>query len=121
MEYMILLYSDESGTPDFEPGSPEFEAMMGEWMAYNQTLVDAGQYVGGASLAPTQTATLLSKNVDGTEDITDGPYAESKEQLGGYYIVSVETLDEAIDLARKIPMPVGRFEIRPIAFRPDMG
>ena len=115
---MILLYSDPTQNPDFEPGSPEFEAMMGEWMAFNQTLIDADQMIGGASLAGTETATMLIKNPDGTESITDGPYAETKEQLGGYYLVRADSLDEAIAIARRIPMPVGNFEVRPIAFRP---
>lgn len=118
MEYMIMLYSDETMNPGFAPGSPEFEAMMGEWMAFNQTLIDAGQFIGGASLAGTDTATVLSKAPDGTETITDGPYAETKEQIGGYYIVATETLDEALEIARRVPIPVGRFEVRPIAFRP---
>ena len=119
MEYMILLYSDETMQPDFEPGSPEFEEMMNEWLAFNQTLIDAGQYVGGASLAGSDTATVLAKNPDGSETITDGPYAETKEQLGGYYLVAVETLDAAIAIARTVPIPVGRFEVRPIGFRPE--
>lgn len=119
MEYMILLYSDESNRPDFAPGSPEFEAMMGEWMAFNQSLIDAGQWIGGASLASTDTATVLTKNFDGTDSVTDGPYAETKEQLGGYYLVNAESLDEAIDIARRVPIPAGRFEVRPIEFRPQ--
>jgi len=118
MEYMILLYSDESQHPDFAPGSPEFDAMMGEWMAFNQTLLDAGQMVGGASLAGTDSATVLTKNFDGTESMTDGPYAETKEQLGGYYLVSCDTLDEAMAIARRVPIPAGKFEVRPVAFRP---
>lgn len=118
MEYVIFLYSDETMNPDIAPGTPEFEAMMGEWMAFNQTLIDAGQFIGGASLAGTDTATTLEKKPDGTDSVTDGPYAETKEQIGGYYIVSCETLDDAIDIARRIPIPVGKFEVRPIGFRP---
>ncbi|MCL4166588.1 UNVERIFIED_CONTAM: hypothetical protein GTU68_026888 [Idotea baltica] len=93
--------------------------MMGEWMAFNQTLVEAGQFVAGASLDGTDTATLLAKSFDGTDTITDGPYAETKEQIGGFYIVDVPNLDDAIDVARRVPIPVGKFEVRPIGFRPD--
>ncbi len=118
MEYMILLYSDETQHPSFGPGTPEFEAMMGEWMAFNQSLIDAGQMIGGASLAATDTATVLTKNFDGTDAVTDGPYAETKEQLGGYYIVSADSLDEALAIARRVPIPAGKFEVRPIDFRP---
>lgn len=119
MEYMILLYSDETMSPDFEPGSDEFNAMMGEWMAFNQSLIDAGQYIGGASLAGTDTATVLARDAEGTETMLDGPYAETKEQIGGYYLVKTDTLDEAIEIARRVPIPVGKYEVRPIAFRPD--
>ena len=120
MEYMIMNYTDESQYPDFEPGSPEFQAMMGEWMAFNQSLIDAGQMIGGASLAGTDTATVLTKNADGTESVTDGPYAETKEQMGGYYLVNCDTLDEALDIARRMPVPIGKLEVRPIAFRPEV-
>lgn len=120
MEYMILHYIEESSDPGFEPGSPEFQAMMGEWMAFNQSLIDADQMIGGASLAGTDTATVLTKKADGTDSVTDGPYAETKEQLGGFYLVRCDTLDEAIDIARRIPIPVGKLEVRPIAFRPEV-
>ncbi len=118
MEYMILLHSDEAAAPDFAPGSPEFDAMMGEWLAFNAELAEAGQMIGGASLAPTSTATTLHKSFDGNST-TDGPYAETKEQLGGFYIVEAADLDEALAIAARVPIPVGSFEVRPIAFRPD--
>ena len=118
MEYMILLYSDES----FEmpaPDTPEFGEFMGEWMAYNQKLIDGGHWVSGASLQPTTTATTVTKSFGAAPSITDGPYAETKEQLGGYDLVSAADLDEAIALAKEVPIPVGSFEVRPVAFRPD--
>ena len=118
MEYMIMLYSDESAAPDFAPGSPEFDEMMGEWMAFNAELAENGQFIGGASLAPTATATVLHKSPEGNS-MTDGPYAETKKQLGGYYLVEAADLDEALAIADRIPMPYGHFEVRPIAFRPE--
>jgi hypothetical protein len=120
MEYMILLYSDES----FElpaPDTAEFGEFMGEWMAYNQKLLDGGHWVSGASLQPTATATTITNTVDASPTITDGPYVETKEQLGGYYLISADSLDQAIELAKAIPIPVGSFEVRPVAFRPDAG
>ncbi|MEM9042357.1 MAG: YciI family protein [Actinomycetota bacterium] len=120
MEYMILHYTDESQAPDIAPGTPEFEQMMSEWMALNQELIEAGAYVVGAGLAPTAAATTLNKAADGSESITDGPYAETKEQLGGFYIVEAPDLDAAMAIARKIPIPVGSFEVRPVGFRPDI-
>lgn len=121
MEYMILLYSDENQAPDFAPGTPEFEEMMGGWMAYNQMLIDGGHFIGGASLAGSDTASILVKKADGSSSMTDGPYVETKEQLGGYYIIEAKDLDEAAALAVQVPIPVGSIEIRPIAFRPDAG
>lgn len=118
MEYMILLYRDES----FEmpaPDTPEFGEMMGEFMTYNQKLIDGGHWVAGASLQPTATATTLTKTFGAAPTMTDGPYAETKEQIGGFYLVSAKDLDEAIELAKAVPIPVGSFEVRPVAFRPD--
>ena len=119
MEFLILAYSDETMNPDYAPGTPEFAEMMSEWMAFNQSLIDGGNWVSGAALAGTDTATVVARDADGTETVTDGPYAETKEQIGGYYLVSVESLDEALDIARRLPIPVGSFEVRPIGFRPD--
>ena len=119
MEYMILLNSDESAAPDFAPGTPEFDAMMGEWMGFNAELAEAGNLIGGASLAPTATATTLHKSPEGNT-MTDGPYAETKEQLGGYYIIEAADLDEAMAIAARVPIPYGSFEVRPIAFRPEV-
>ena len=113
-----MLYSDESTHPDLAPGTPEFAEFMGEWMAYNQMLIDGGHYIGGASLAPTATATVLRAD-NGSYTAIDGPFAETKEQLGGYYLVSAADLDEAMELAKQVPIKTGSFEIRPIAFRPD--
>ena len=118
MEYMILINSDENYDAP-APGTPEFDAMMAEWGAYNQRLIDGGHFVAGASLQPTQTATTIHKTFGGSPTITDGPYAETKEQLGGFYVISAADLDEAIALATAIPVPVASLEVRPIAFRPD--
>jgi len=117
MQYMILINSDEnSGAPG--PGEPGFEEMMGEWMGYNQMLIDNGHYVSGASLAPTATATTVRKSNDGVT-MSDGPHIETKEALGGYYMIEADDLDKAIELAKLVPIPVGSLEIRPVAFNPD--
>ncbi len=118
MEYMINLYSDESAQIP-GPGEPGFDEMMAEWFAYNQRLIDGGHWVSGASLAPSLTATTIHKTFGAEATLTDGPYAETKEQLGGYYLIKAADLDEAIALAKDIPIPVGHFEVRPVAFRPD--
>jgi hypothetical protein len=118
MEYMILIHSDESDEMP-TPGTPEFDEMMGEWAAYNQRLIDGGHWVAGASLQPTVTATLVRNQPGGTPTITDGPFIESKEQLGGFYLVKADDLDTAIELAAAIPAPGALLEVRPVAFRPD--
>lgn len=118
MDYMLLLYSDENWNAP-TPGTPEFDAMMGEWMAFNQTLIDGGHWIAGANLMPTTTATTLVNSFGAPSTMTDGPYVETKEQLGGFYLVKAADLDEALTLAKGIPLPAGSVEVRPVAFRPD--
>jgi hypothetical protein len=115
MEYMFHLYSDEN-VPTPAPDSPEFGEFMGKWMAFNQVLIDGGHWVSGASLMPTPTATSVRI---GTGAVTDGPFMETKEQLGGYYLISAENLDQALALAAQVPLGAGTVEVRPVAFRPD--
>ena len=118
MEFMILIIADEN-RPGPVPGEPGFEEYMGTWKAYNQKLIDGGHWVSGANLAPTTTATTLRIAPGQAPEIVDGPYAETKEQFGGYYLISAENLDEAIELASLLPLDAGSLEIRPVAFRPD--
>jgi len=89
-----------------------------DWMAFNAELIEAGNFVGGASLAPTATATTLHKTPESTST-TDGPYTETKEQLGGFYLIEAADLDEALAIAGRVPIPYGSFEVRPVAFRPE--
>ncbi len=119
MDYMILIYGDENA-PGPTPGTPEFNEFLGGWMGYNSALQSEGVLVSGAGLQPTATATTLRKTFGVAEPtITDGPFAETKEQLGGFYLVSAENLDEAIGLAKRLPVPAGSIEVRPITFRAD--
>jgi hypothetical protein len=117
MEYMILIHGEEVATP--APGTPEFDTFMASWLDYNQRLIDGGHWVSGANLLPTASATTLRREFGQEPTITDGPYAETKEQLGGYYLIEAKDLDEAIELAKALPLPVGSLEIRPVNFRPD--
>lgn len=118
MEFMITNYTEpnEDGPA---PGTPEFAEMMGAWMGYNQKLIDGGHWVGGASLAPSDTATTIVLTDGVKTTTTDGPFAETKEQLGGFYLIEASGLDEAIELAAAMPIGSGSLEIRPVAFRPD--
>ncbi len=112
MHYMLVIHGDESQAPPaLEPGTPEFEAMMAPWAAYNQMLIDGGHLVAGSALLPSAMTTLVD-NASGS--ITDGPFVETKEQIGGFYLIEAADLDEAIKLARQIPMP-RPIEVRPVA------
>lgn len=120
MDYMILIHSDET-TPAPAPGTPDFEGYMAAWMAYNQQLIDGGHWIAAANLQPTATATTLRRSGTGEPVTVDGPYAETKEQLGGFYLISARDLDQALELAAALPLPAGALEVRPVAFRPDAG
>ncbi|MGF1661225.1 MAG: YciI family protein [Kineosporiaceae bacterium] len=115
MEFVILIYGDENA-PGPTPGSPEFEEFMSTWMGYNAALKESGHFVSGAGLQPTATATTLQRTFGVPEPtVTDGPFAETKEQLGGFYMITAENLDEALEWARKLPLPAGSLEVRPVS------
>ena len=119
MDYVILIYSDEN-VPAPAPGSPGFDEYLQGWMGYNAALHEAGAFVAGAGLAPTATATTVHNTAGQSEaTVTDGPFAETKEQLGGFYMISAENLDAALAWARRLPLPEGSVEVRPVAFRGD--
>lgn len=121
MDYMILIHRPEAADAPSTPGTPEFDARMAEFFAYNQMLIDGGHWIAGGSLQPATTATTLRRTDGGELTVTDGPFVETKEQLGGYYVVAAVDLDEALSLARQIPLPDATYEVRPLAFRPDAG
>ena len=112
MKYLLTLWGDEARWADRTP--EEMQASMREWDAYTVETKDAGAFLGGEGLQPTATATTVAIRPDGDQIVTDGPYAETKEQLGGFYLLECENLDEAIAWARKIPMPGGKVEVRPV-------
>jgi len=110
MRYMLLIYEDEKAWGENKDG-PSLDATVAEHMALAQSLGAA--LVAGAGLKETETATTL-RVAGGRHTVHDGPFAETKEQLGGFYLVDVADLDEAIAVARRIPMPHGgSVEIRP--------
>jgi hypothetical protein len=112
MRYMLLLYRQPDAGP--APGSPEEAASMPQWMAYGQALAEAGAMISGDALHGVDTATTVRR--DGDELVTtDGPFAETKETLGGYYVIDVPDLDAAIAWADKCPLiEYGTVEIRPL-------
>lgn len=117
MQYMLLLFSDPSEGPT--PGTPEFAEEMNQWFAYTNDLRDSGCLVSGEPLQGAETATTVQVR-DGQRVITDGPFIESKEVLGGFYIVDVDNLDDALEWAAKIPnVHIGSVEVRPVMQMPD--
>jgi hypothetical protein len=112
MRYLLLIYSDEKA--DANATKEEIDAWMGEYWAYTEAMQKANVSKGGEALQPTATATTV--RVRGGKTVTThGPFAETKEQLGGYYIVECNNLDEAIEWAARCPgARVGSIELRPI-------
>jgi hypothetical protein len=113
MRYLALIYSDERA--DETMTEEEQSANMAAWFSYTDDLAKAGKMLGGEALQSTETATTVRLGSSG-KLVTDGPFAETKEQLGGYYIISADNLDEAIDWVAKMPhmRRGGCVEIRPI-------
>jgi hypothetical protein len=109
-EYLILIYGDESALGS---AGPELSGkMMKGHQEFGERNVAALR--GGNALQPTSTATSLRPDSSGGFAVTDGAFAETKEALGGYYLVEAADLDEALALAKQIPMPSGGVEVRPI-------
>lgn len=112
MQYMCLIYSTEGAGP--KPGSDQFNAFMKGYGDFTTKVREDGKLISGDALQPTQTATTVSMR-DGKMHTTDGPFAETKEQLGGYYLLDCTDLDEAMKYAAMIPTSTfGRVEIRPL-------
>ncbi len=112
MKYMLALFGDESRWAERSP--EQIAAAMKQWDAFTQGAIDAGVHVGGEGLQPSATATTIRIQESGEPIVSDGPFAETKEQLGGYYLLDCEDLDDAIAWAKKIPMPGGTVEVRPV-------
>jgi hypothetical protein len=119
MQYLLLIYDDESVWGELS--EEEQAGLMQEYFAYTNELRDAGKYVRGDALQPIATATTVRVR-DGETLVTDGPFAETKEALGGYYLVDVDSLDEALEWAAKIPSArLGSIEVRPIVVFDESG
>ena len=117
MEYLVLLYDDEANGA--EPGTPEWDADMAKYLAFGDLAGEA--ILGGEALEPVATSRTI-RHDGGQVLVTDGPFAETTEVLGGYYVLDVPTLDDAIELVRTLPSAsTGSIEIRPIEMRMDPG
>lgn len=114
MKYLLLIYSNEQNwTPE------ERDACMRESSAVCDELAEAGKFIDASPLHPVSTATSVRIR-NGKRQLLDGPFAETAEQLGGYYLIDVENLDEAIAIASRLPpAKKGTVEIRPLCPLPD--
>jgi hypothetical protein len=112
MQYLLLIYGVESHWDTL--AEAEKQNIYREYMALSDDLRKTGKYINGNELQPISTATTVRVR-NGKRNVTDGPFAETKEQLGGYYLVEARDLDEAIELAARIPsVRWGAIEVRPI-------
>lgn len=112
MQYMLLIYNDPSLEPAY--GTPEFEAMMGGFFAANEKMKADGVLRSGEGLQGVETATSVRVRSNKVETM-DGPFAETRETLGGYYVIDVPDLDAALTYAAMIPSATfGTIEVRPL-------
>lgn len=112
MQFMCLIYSADGSGP--QPGTPKFGPFMQAYSDFTDKVKSDGKLVAGDALQPVATATTIAVR-DGQTQITDGPFAETKEQLGGYYLLDCNDLDEALKYAPMIPTADhGRIEVRPV-------
>ena len=112
MKYLCLIYDDERKWSAMSKS--ESDALMGEYFAFTDQIRKSGHYLGGEALQPVHTATTVRVR-NGKVSTTDGPFAETKEQLGGFYLINARDLNEAIQVASKIPSArLGSVEVRPV-------
>lgn len=112
MKYLCLIYDDEKTWAAMS--KEESDAYMGEYFAVTDEIRANGHYVAAEALQPVQTATTIRMR-NGKLSTTDGPFAETKEQLGGFYLIEARDLNEAIQVAAKIPsVRIGSIEVRPV-------
>jgi hypothetical protein len=107
-QYLILIYEDESGWQDASPEDYQ-QAMEAHGRFAQQVGELGGELLGGNALQPTATATTIRGDV-----VTDGPFVETKEALGGYYLIEAKDLDQALAISKLCPAPQGGVEVRPI-------
>ena len=112
MKYLCLIYDDEKQLAEM-PQS-EGDAFMGEYFAFTEGIRESGHYVDGEALESVSTATTVRVR-NGKVSTTDGPFAETKEQLGGFYLIEARDLNDAIQVAARIPSAkIGSIEVRPV-------
>lgn len=124
MRFMMLMYPGPAAETEQSPipDGPEGEKLMQDMVAFNQRMVDAGVMLGGEGLKPTRLGARVKFGGGGKTIVVDGPFTETKEVLGGYWIIECASLEEAVAWARQAPCPAGEFiEIRPVWTPEDFG
>ena len=117
MRYLCLIYDEEKKVAALSQG--ESDAFMGEYFAFTDGIKSSGHYLAGEALQPVETATTVRVR-NGKVSVTDGPFAETKEQLAGFYLIDARDLNDAIQVAAKIPSAkLGSVEVRPIVEFPQ--
>ena len=112
MQYLLMIYRNEAEFSNMDPATGK--QMMEEYGAFTQSIIQSGNFKAGDGLQPTTTATTVRVR-DGKTLTTDGPFAETREQLGGYYLIEAKDLDAALAIAARIPgARYGSIEVRPI-------
>jgi hypothetical protein len=119
MKYLLALFGEEGGQEDASP--EEMKAALDRWSAYGKEAVDKGAFIAGEGLQPSETASTVKIEQGKEPAVTDGPFAESKEQLGGFYLLECKDLDEALEYAKKIPLQSGSVEVRPVMDYSEFG
>ncbi|HZC70894.1 MAG TPA: YciI family protein [Jatrophihabitans sp.] len=108
-KFLVLIYEDEQKWIDEAEGTAEALAAH-----YKFNIDRADAIVAGKALQPTSTATSLRRDEAGQVQVTDGPFVETKEALGGFYLIEAEDVDQAVELAKQVPAPFGGHEVRPV-------
>jgi hypothetical protein len=113
VQYLLLIYDNENGWKDLSEA--ERTRVHNDYMEFTKAIMASGHFKAGDALQPTTTATTVRVR-NGKAVHTDGPFAETREQLGGYYLIDAKDLDEALAIAARIPSaPYGSIEVRPVA------
>ena len=112
MKYLLALFGDESRWGEATP--EQQAASMKGWDDFTKATIEAGVHLGGEGLQPSATATTVGIPESGDPIVSDGPFAETKEQLAGYYLLDCKDLDDVLGWAKRVPMAGGTVEVRPV-------
>jgi hypothetical protein len=112
MKYLLTFIVDQSRMQDASP--EEMKEAMERWNAFDNEAIEKGAFIACEPLEPSSTATTVRIREDGERLVTDGPFAESKEQLGGFCLLDCDSFDEALEWANKVPMGAGSIEVRAV-------